>query len=77
MTPNEQELRDLNRATHEWLNSLIVSGVNHRAAVSAVTMAAIEHALGAGGVQATSRWLRNLADMVDVSAQTLIDTPPD
>lgn len=50
------EMLDLSGVAHEWIDSLLVSGISEPVAVSAIQLALVERLLRAGGVDATKRW---------------------
>ena len=66
MTGQDKELLDLNRRARDHLNSLVISGVDDRAATVATMVACIERMVTAGGKAASSDYLRRLAKAIDL-----------
>ncbi|MES2001579.1 MAG: hypothetical protein V4444_04620 [Pseudomonadota bacterium] len=63
-TAAEAEALDLRPRIHEWLNDLVVAGVEERAALAAIQLAIAERALLNFGTQHTVAWLRETADQM-------------
>ena len=66
MNGNGLELLELNRRAREHLNTLVVSGVDDRAATVATMVACIERMVTAGGKSASADYLRKLAKAIDL-----------
>lgn len=56
----------------EWINAMQIAGMTENAIVTGLLQAITERALRAGGVERTSRWLRNHADFVDMAGPDLL-----
>jgi hypothetical protein len=65
MTEQESELLELHQRARDHLNSLVVAGVDDRAATIATMVACIERMVAAGGNAATSHYLRAMAVKID------------
>ena len=72
MNGNGLELLELNRRAREHLNTLVISGVDERAATVATMVACIERMVTAGGKAASSDYLRKLAKTIDQGGFDLI-----
>lgn len=73
-TPDEKELLDLVRRTHEFINSLQVAGIEERVIVTAMGHALIERVVRVSNAGGAVRWLLGLAQTVMGNADHLKTT---
>lgn len=72
-TPEQNaEMLSLRDKAQEWIDSLLVAGVDERSAVSAFQLALVERLLVAGGVDDTVRWLAGWQHMAASAGEELL-----
>ena len=71
MKADDRELVDLVRKGHEYINALVVAGVEERTAIVAFGNALIERVARTNGAAGAAEWLRRLAALVDQSSSEI------
>lgn len=74
MTAGEQELVDLARKAHEFINSLMVAGIDERVAVVTIGNTLVERVARTSGAAGAAHWLRSLAKLVDDNGDAIETT---
>ena len=74
MKPDERELVDLARKTHEFVNSLQVAGIDETVAITVLGNTAIERVARRSGASGAEQWLRGLAAFVGANGSALEQT---
>lgn len=74
MTAGEQELADLARKAHEFINTLQVAGIEEHVAVTVIANTAIERVARTRGAAGAAHWLRALANLVDKNGDAIETT---
>lgn len=62
---NMNDARAVHTKAHEWINTLMTSGVSETAAVVALQQALVERLLIAGGTVQAAKFLRGQAEQVE------------
>lgn len=65
MAMNDREMIDLARKAHEFINTLMVAGIDERIAVVTIGNILIERVVRTRGAAGAAQWLRGLAKVVD------------
>lgn len=65
MSASDQELLDLARRAHEFINTLIIAGIDERVAVVSIGNTLVERVARSNGAAGAANWLRGLAALVD------------
>lgn len=65
MAMNDREMIDLARKAHEFINTLMVAGIDERIAVVTIGNTLIERVVRTRGAAGAAQWLRGLAKVVD------------
>jgi len=69
---DNSEMLELRAKAQAWIDSLQIGGMSENAAVAAIHLALVERALVAGGVEKTAKWLRGMAEMVEMAGADLL-----
>lgn len=64
MTDDLNDAAEIRGKTHDWINTLLVSGVSETAAVTGAMMALSERALVTSGAEAAAAWLEGQARLI-------------
>lgn len=71
ISPDEAEMLDLLKRTHEFINSLQVAGIDERIAIVTMGNALIERVARSKGAAGTVEWLQGLARNVEANAEVI------
>ncbi|MAM37510.1 MAG: hypothetical protein CL949_03175 [Erythrobacter sp.] len=74
MSMDEREMVDLARKAHEFINSLMVAGVDERIAVVTIGNTLVERVARTRGAAGAAHWLRGLATLVDQNGDAIEET---
>lgn len=72
--PAEQELVDLARRSHEFINTMQVAGMDESTIVTTLANTAIERVARTRGADGAALWLRRMAAVVDANASAIETT---
>lgn len=71
MATDEREMVDLARKSHEFINSLMVAGIDERVAVVTIGNTLVERVARTRGAAGAAHWLRSLANLVDANGDAI------
>lgn len=71
ITTEDREMIDLARKAHEFINALMVAGIDERIAVVTIANSLVERVARTRGAAGAAHWLRGLAKLVDDNGDTI------
>ncbi len=74
MSTDEVELAGLVRQAHDFINTLMIVGIDEPVAVSAINNALVERVARTRGAAGAANWLRSIANLVEANAASIEET---